>query len=129
MRRLLLVAALIAAVTVPSALAADPNPADFKNAAKYCKAVRETKGVDAFAALYGTNKNKKNAFGKCVSKRANAKAEAREDKQDDGASNAVVAACKKQKADDAAAFAQKYKNLGQCVKAGNAENGDDEDHD
>jgi len=68
MRRLLLVAALIAAVTVPSALAADPNPADFKNAAKYCKAVRETKGVDAFAALYGTNKNKKNAFGKCVSK-------------------------------------------------------------
>jgi len=118
MRRLLLVAALIAAVTVPSALAADPNPADFKNAAKYCKAVRETKGVDAFAALYGTNKNKKNAFGKCVSKRANAKAEAREDKQDDGASNAVVAACKKQKADDAAAFAQKYKNLGQCIKAG-----------
>jgi hypothetical protein len=118
MRRLLLVAALIAAVTVPSALAADPNPADFKNAAKYCKAVREAKGVDAFAALYGTNKNKKNAFGKCVSKRANAKAEAREVKQDDGASNAVVAACKKQKADDAAAFAQKYKNLGQCIKAG-----------
>ena len=118
MRRLLLVAALIAAVTVPSALAADPNPADFKNAAKYCKAVREANGVDAFAALYGTNKNKKNAFGKCVSKRANAKAEAREDKQDDGASNAVVAACKKQKADDAAAFAQKYKNLGQCIKAG-----------
>ena len=118
MRRLLLVAALIAAVTVPSALAADPNPADFKNAARYCKAVREAKGVDAFAALYGTNKNKKNAFGKCVSKRANAKAEAREDKQDDGAPNAVVAACKKQKADDAAAFAQKYKNLGQCIKAG-----------
>jgi len=118
MRRLLLVAALIAAVTVPSALAADPNPADFKNAAKYCKAVREANGVDAFAALYGTNKNKKNAFGKCVSKRANAKAEAREDKQDDRASNAVVAACKKQKADDAAAFAQKYKNLGQCIKAG-----------
>ena len=118
MRRLLLVAALIAAVTVPSALAADPNPADFKNAAKYCKDVREATGVDAVAALYGTNKNKKNAFGKCVSKRANAKAEAREDKQDDGASNAAVAACKKQKADDAAAFAQKYKNLGQCIKAG-----------
>jgi hypothetical protein len=113
-----LVAALIAAVAAPSALAADPNPTDFKNAAKYCKAVREAKGVEAFATLYGTNKNKKNAFGKCVSKRANAKAEAREDKQDDGESNAAVAACKKQKADDAAAFAQKHKNLGQCIKAG-----------
>ena len=117
MKRVLVASLLVAAIAAPAATAADPTPADFKNAAKYCKAVREAKGVDAFAALYGTNKNKKNAFGKCVSKRANAKAEAREDKQDEGTSNAVVAACKKQKADDAAAFAQKYKNLGQCVKA------------
>ena len=52
---------------VPTAFAADPMPADFKNAAKYCKAVRESKGVEAFQSLYGTNPNKKNAFGKCVS--------------------------------------------------------------
>ena len=118
MRRLLLAAALIAAVVVSSAVAADPSPSDFKNAAKYCKAVRESKGVEAFAQLYGTNPNKKNAYGKCVSKTANAKADAREDKEDAEASNLAVATCKKQKADDAAAFAEKYKNLGQCIKAG-----------
>lgn len=118
MRRLFLVVVLIAAVVVTSALAADPTPGDFKNAAKYCKALRESKGVEAFAELYGTNPNKKNAYGKCVSKAAKSKAKAREDEQDSEAPNAVVQACKKQEADDPAAFAQKYKNLGQCIKAG-----------
>ena len=87
---------------------------DFKNAAKYCKAVRESKGVEAFQSLYGTNPNKKNAFGKCVSKTANAKAEKREDAEEQ---SAATAACKKEKADNAAKFAQDYKNFGQCVKA------------
>ena len=77
MRRLLVAAMLIAAVVVPSALAVDPTPADFKNAAKYCKAVRESKGLDAFQTQYGTNKNKKNAYGKCVSSTAKAKAKKR----------------------------------------------------
>ena len=112
MRQLLLIAVLIAAVVVPSALAADPTPADFKNGAKYCKAVRESKGTEAFATLYGTNTNKKNAYSKCVSKIANAKANAREDAED----GAAAAACKNQKAEDAAKFAKTYKNLGQCVK-------------
>ena len=75
----------------------------------------ESKGVEAFASLYGTNTNKKNAYGKCVSKTANVKAEAREDASE---TKAAVAACKKQKADDAATFAEQYKNLGQCIKAG-----------
>ena len=113
MRRLVLVAALIAAVTVPSALAADPNPADFKNAAKYCKALRESKGTEVFATLYGTNKNKKNAYGKCVSSTAKAKAKKREDMAETNAANGE---CKKQQAADAAKFAQDYKNFGQCVK-------------
>ena len=119
MRQLLLIAVLIAAVVVPSALAADPTPADFKNAAKYCKAVRESKGTEVFATLYGTNTNKKNAYGKCVSKAANAKADAREDAED----RAAAAACKKQKAEDAAKFAKTYKNLGQCVKAAKKSSG------
>ena len=123
MKRLLPVAALVVAVLVPSAMAADPTPADFKNAAKYCKSVRETKGTEAFATLYGTNTNKKNAFGKCVSKTANTKAKAREDAEDQAETQAV-AACKKQKADDAATFAQKYKNLGQCIKAGKTSDDD-----
>ena len=113
MRRTLAICALIGAIVIPSALAADPVPADFKNAAKYCKAVRESKGVEAFQTLYGKNANKKNAYGKCVSSTAKAKAEKRED----AAAAKAATDCKKQKADDAATFAEKYKNVGQCVKA------------
>ena len=123
MKKLLLAAALSAAVVAPTAaLAQDPAPSDFKNAAKYCKAVRESKGVDAFQTQYGTNKNKKNAFGKCVSSTAKAKAEKREDSAE---TNAATAECKKQQAADAAKFAQDYKNLGQCVKS--HKGGDDSD--
>ena len=38
-----------------------------ENAAKQCKAERKADPA-AFAAKYGTNENKRNAFGKCVSK-------------------------------------------------------------
>jgi hypothetical protein len=52
----------------------DEDEADDKkaeeNAAKKCKAERETLGVQAFKNKYGTNANKANAFGKCVSKLA-----------------------------------------------------------
>ena len=40
---------------------------EFKNAAKECAAERDEIGEEAFAEAYGTNENKKNAFGKCVS--------------------------------------------------------------
>jgi hypothetical protein len=40
---------------------------EFRNAAKECAAERDELGADAFAARYGTNANKRNAFGKCVS--------------------------------------------------------------
>ena len=47
----------------PEALKAESN------AAKDCKEERDTMegGVEAFRAKYGTNDNKRNAFGKCVS--------------------------------------------------------------
>jgi hypothetical protein len=45
------------------------NASDFKNAAKECDAERDLDEA-AFADQYGTNANKKNAFGKCVSKKA-----------------------------------------------------------
>ena len=121
MKRMLLVCALIGAILVPAATAADPTPADFKNAAKYCKAVRESKGVDAFQTQYGTNKNKKNAYGKCVSATAKAKANKREDAAE---TNAATAECKKQQAADGAKFGQDYKNFGQCVKAQTADESD-----
>jgi hypothetical protein len=41
---------------------------DFKNAAKACAAERRSLGTSEFADKYGTNRNKRNAFGKCVSK-------------------------------------------------------------
>jgi hypothetical protein len=41
-----------------------------KNAAQECAAEREAKGEIAFAQEYGTNHNKRNAFGKCVSGKA-----------------------------------------------------------
>ena len=46
-----------------------------ENAAKKCKELRGTTpgSIAAFKALYGTNKNKANAFGKCVSTLAKAK--------------------------------------------------------
>ena len=40
------------------------------NPARKCKAERATMGVDAFNEHYGTNANKRNAFGKCVSQHA-----------------------------------------------------------
>jgi hypothetical protein len=43
---------------------------DFKNAAKACAEERRSLTADVFANKYGTNPNKRNAFGKCVSKLA-----------------------------------------------------------
>jgi hypothetical protein len=43
-----------------------------ENAAKQCKAEREELGEEPFAEQYGTNANKRNAFGKCVSQKAKA---------------------------------------------------------
>jgi hypothetical protein len=45
-------------------VSATPNPA------RTCAAARTAMGVAAFKNLYGTNANKSNAFGKCVSKTA-----------------------------------------------------------
>ncbi len=127
MARVLVLCALVAAIAAPAALSADPVPADYTNAAKYCKAVRESKGVEAFQTAYGTNKNKKNAFGKCVSQTAKAKAAKREDAtKDDAAESKATADCKKQQAADAAKFAKDYKNLGQCVKAAKGDTDDDD---
>jgi hypothetical protein len=126
MARVLALCALAAAIAAPAAFSADPVPADYKNAAKYCKAVRAAKGVEAFQTQYGTNKNKKNAYGKCVSQTAKAKAAKREDAEDTAAESKANAECKKQQAADAAKFAQDYKNFGQCVKATKGDADDDD---
>jgi len=68
MKKLLVAAALSAAAISPAvAMATDPAPSDFKNAAKYCKALKSASGSTSFATMFGT---KKNAYGKCVSQTA-----------------------------------------------------------
>jgi hypothetical protein len=44
-----------------------------KSPAKRCKAERAAMGAQEFAQKYGTNANKRNAFGKCVSGKAKEK--------------------------------------------------------
>ena len=65
--RILLTIAVLLVLAVPAASAAPPV-GDSKSPAKACKAERAAKGIAVFNESYGTNKNKKNAFGKCVSK-------------------------------------------------------------
>ena len=55
-----------------------------KNAAQECRDERQELGQEAFAEQYGTNANKRNAFGKCVSKKAKEhESEADEQDQED----------------------------------------------
>ena len=69
MKKLMLAAALCAAaaITPTVASAQDPNRADFKNAAAFCKEFKAKAGTNNFASMFGT---KKNAYGKCVSQTA-----------------------------------------------------------
>jgi hypothetical protein len=91
-----------------------------KNAAKDCKAERAADPA-AFQQKYGTGKNKKNAFGKCVSQKARAKTKQAEQNQVQAEVNAAKQ-CKDERKADPAAFEQKYgtnKNksnaFGKCV--------------
>lgn len=110
-----LTAALL--LTPGAALAKKPADAGSKSAAKECKAERDAMGRENFALVYGSNKNKKNAFGKCVSRNRRENAEQAED----ALANASKE-CKAEEAADPAAFAVKYgtnkndKNAhGKCV--------------
>lgn len=93
------------ALTVAAPALADTNtaPTDTPSAQQQCRTERAQMGPAAFKALYGTNRNKANAFGKCVSKRSTATQRA--------AANARTNAskeCAAEKQADPAAFAAKY---------------------
>ena len=109
---------IVLALALPAAAIADdatPVPSTQDAAQTACRAQRTAIGDAAFKLLYGTNANKANAFGKCVSKASKGAEE-----NDAAAANA----CKTEQAADRAAFAKKYgtgKNganaLGKCVSA------------
>jgi hypothetical protein len=103
MKKLIIAAALcVAALTPVAASAADPVPSDFKNAAKYCKALKQASGAN-FASMFGT---KKNAYGKCVSSTAKKTADENAEQKKAAKENAAKE-CK----------AEGAKPLGTCVSA------------
>jgi hypothetical protein len=128
-------AALVVVLAIPAAYAAassneKPKPAsaaqaqNADNAATKCKAERESMGVEAFQKKYGTNRNLRNAFGKCVS----SKSKDDEDQKDEDdyrgeKPSGAATACKAERASmGVEAFAKKYgtnhnlKNaFGKCV--------------
>jgi hypothetical protein len=73
------------------------------SAQKQCRTERSAMGVALFRLTYGTNHNKHNAFGKCVSQRA----KATEDAAAEAKQNASQE-CTAEESADPAAFATKY---------------------
>jgi hypothetical protein len=69
-------AAVVAAalLAMPAGAVAKPSEGDRVNAAQECRAERGDSDAtrEAFRVKYGTNKSKRNAFGKCVSQTAKA---------------------------------------------------------
>src|SRR5262245_32539775 len=128
MARPLLIVAAFLALAVPAALAVPPadkgkpeSPGHSatapgqqatKNAAKKCKAERGTtaESIAAFKTKYGTNANKANAFGKCVSMQTKKIESAEQEKQEQAEDNAAKK-CKAERgttAESIAAFKTKY---------------------
>jgi hypothetical protein len=124
MIRTLTLAAILGSLVVPASAAASDTPSagDRQNASQECRAERGATAAtrEAFAAHYGTNASKSNAFGKCVSKKSRDEASERKD-----AETGAAETCRTERgttAETQAAFDAKYgtgknsKNaFGKCV--------------
>jgi len=95
------------------------------NAAKECKAER-TANAAQFATDYGTGPKGRNAFGKCVSKKAKAKEHAADEQDAEDAAEFKNAAkeCDSERTANAATFAEQYGTnennsnaFGKCVSS------------
>ena len=81
-RRVISAGALVVALAIPAMASADkPTQTDRHNAAQECRFERGSTPATqlAFRLKYGTNENRRNAFGKCVSATAKDEADERED--------------------------------------------------
>lgn len=128
MKKLITLCAIsVAALAPTTAAAADPpSPANFKNAAKFCKALKSFSGSaanfrSAVDALTTAKVTEKNAYGKCVSFYAK-QASSEDAKQEQAAKTNAAKQCKAERTAGPAAFAQRYgtnKNghnaYGKCV--------------
>ena len=119
MNRTLVAGASLALLALPAGATAKPSDTDRTNAAQECRAERGSSAAtrEAFSLKYGTNKNRKNAFGKCVSR-----ASVDEEQENEAAKTNASKECKAERSADALAFAMKYgtnkngKNaFGKCV--------------
>ncbi len=101
-KRFTTAALLAGALALPTGAVAaeEPSQANFKNAAKYCKALKAASGDANFKAMFGGGNN---AYGKCVSKAAK-----RDVKQEETAKTNASKQCKAEAAADQAAFNAKY---------------------
>ncbi len=98
-RTLMIACALVAALAIPATASAQLSPSDYKNTSKFCKALKADMGAALFKQTYGTNKNRSNAHGKCVSKNA---------RTVDHAQTNAAKDCKAERAADENAFKEKY---------------------
>ncbi len=110
----------------PAAASAKPTQTDKQNAAQECKTERGSTDAtrEAFRAKYGTNANKRNAFGKCVSQTSREEEAERSEARTNAAKE-----CKTERGETAesrAAFAAKYgakgNGIGKCVSQKAKEN-------
>jgi hypothetical protein len=115
----------LAVAVAGTAVAADPpSRADFKNAAKYCKALRASSGspeafAEAVKAMTTARKvTVKNAYGKCVSSQA--KAEAKDDQQ---ALSTAKSDCKAEQAQSDEEFAAAHEGKTFAQFYGTSKNG------
>lgn len=107
----LTIPALAALAFATPALGQDaPTTPETPTAQEQCRTERDQMGKATFAQTYGTNRNRSNAFGKCVSARAAATEKAAKEAKTNASKE-----CKAEAAADRAAFDAKYRNHGQCV--------------
>jgi hypothetical protein len=99
----------VACVKAKSADEAKEEQSAHTNASRECRTERDADRT-AFNEKYGTNGNKRNAFGKCVSQKAKAKEAAAdaEDKQDAAEQKSAAKECATERDADADAFKEKY---------------------
>ena len=63
---------LLGALALSTTAFADASSPSVPSASQQCRTERSAMGIEVFRETYGTNHNKRNAFGKCVSKQARA---------------------------------------------------------
>ena len=108
MRKLIALVAVLTLGAVPAIAFAEDAPTQ-KSAAQLCHEQKKAMGDAAFKALYGTNANKSNAFGKCVSKQT---AKSSENRQ-----NAAKTCAEERKTLGEQAFKDKYGKNGNKANA------------